>query len=230
MKTSIKLLIGVAIAVLLTMVGAGWSFRQQYDQLDHSDPFAQSSKQSLPAFRVLKLVGDQGESILVQPGLSPTLRIHPDHQTEVTYKISGDTLLIRYKLSYVDNDYNELQRGEAPGMTPTVVISTPMLQAVLVERTNCKLANWQLADLTLAQIGERGAFALENNTIGALQATMMGRSLLSAEAKNVVGRATVTVRERASFLVGETTFTALTLRADSAATVQLPGALLAKIK
>lgn len=230
MKTSIKLLLGIAIAVLLTMVGTGWSFRQQYDQLDHSDPFAQFSRQKLPAFRVLKVIGSQGERFLLQPGASPVLRIHPEHQSEVTYKIAGDTLLIRYTLSYPDNDYNDLRAGDALQIRPTVVISAPAIQAVTVERATCKLANWQLANLTLAQTGPKGAFALENMIIGALQATMTGNSLLSAEAKNTIGQAKVTINGRASFIVGKTNFTSLQLRADSTATVQMPGALLAKIK
>ncbi len=230
MKTSIKLLIGIAVAVLLTMIGAGWSFRQQYDQLDHSDPFAQFTKQALPAFRVLKLVGDQGERFLVQPGVSPILRIQPEHQAEVSYRTIGDTLLVRYKLSYPDTEYDELHAGDAHGIRPAVVVTTPMLQAVLVERATCKVANWNVANLTLTQLGPKGAFALADNRINSLQASLMSSGLLSAEDKNTVAQATITLKDKASFLVGQTAFTALTLHADSAATLLLPGALLAKIK
>lgn len=231
MKTSLKLLVGLCAAVMLTIIGAGWSFRQQYDQLDHADPFAQYAKQALPAFRVLKITGTPGEVFLVQPGTAANLRVRTVDQPLVTFRSIGDTLLIRYVSRVGDpGDDNGTQAGSALRGEPIAVVSVPTLQTVVVEKTNCKLANWQLASLTLTQTGPNGVTGLANMTIGTLQATVSGGSLLKTGEKNAIGQATVTVKDRASFVVAETSVTSLTLRADSAATVTLPGNLLRRMQ
>ncbi|MBC8152316.1 MAG: hypothetical protein H7Z72_05340 [Bacteroidetes bacterium] len=231
MKTSIKLLIGIAIAVLLTMVGTGWSFRHQYDQLDHSDPFAQYSRQTLPVFRVLRVVGSPGEVFLVQPGSAPTLRINSRFQQKIAYRIVGDTLVVQYTPTDGElTDDRGIRAGDALSGLPLAVVAVPALQTVLVENATCKLANWKLASLTISQTGPNGATELGNTIIDDLQATVSGGSLLRTAGKNAINRATVMVKNKATFVAGEHTFAALQLRADSTATVTLPGSLLAKIR
>ena len=231
MKTSIKLLIGIAIAVLLTMIGAGWSFRRQYDQLDHSDTYAQYSRQTLPPFRVLKVVGSPGELFLVQPGRRSTLRVRSDFQMKISYESLGDTLLVRYEPDTNQSvDDRGVSAGTALSATPIAVLSLPALPSIRVENATCLLANWQATSLTVAQTGRNGALGLRHLSIGELDATVAGGSLLRAEAQNRIGRATVTVRDQAIFIADSPVFNSLTLRADPAATVKLPGALLAKIR
>ena len=73
MKTSLKLLIGLALTLLIAMFGAAISLRNQYDKLDKSDKYASWQKKSLPAFRAVHITGPSAALVQIEPGSTPRL-------------------------------------------------------------------------------------------------------------------------------------------------------------
>ncbi|MGV3558207.1 hypothetical protein [Larkinella arboricola] len=225
MKTSNKLLIGLFVICLLTLVGANMALKEKHDKIDFNDPFYGLASMSLKPFRVLKLEGNDAGLLSVQTGKTYEVRLPDKAREQFTFRYQGDTLLLRYTPPSVPWQSRANMYLDA---VPSAVILTPTLQAVITNRISCNVNRLTTDKLTVVQ--ERAGVMLTNSTIGTLTVTDTQGSDLHAKPTNRIGTALITSRDSSNLLVEHDVFGTLTLETDSLATVKVPGGLLKKLK
>lgn len=225
MKTSNKLLIGLFVVALFTLIGANMALKEKHDKIDFNDPFYGLASMNLKPFRVLKLEGNNAGLLSVQTGKTPEIRLPDQAREQFVFRYRGDTLLLTYKPASVPWQARANMYLDA---APAAVILTPTLQAVLTDRISCNVNRLSTDKLTIVQ--QSAGVLLTNSTLGTLTVTNTRGSDLHAKATNRVGTAHITSRDSSNLLIERDVFGSLTLQTDSLATVKVPGGLLEKLK
>ena len=232
MKTSLKLLIGLVLCLIIAMFGAAISLRNQYDKLDKSDRYASWQKKSLPAFRAVKITGPSAAIVLIEPGASPRLlcdSLAQPKNTTYTSRVESDTLFLQvapiagwnFRIEDEDDEWH----------SPQIVVQVPTLTAVSTVNALCQIHNFKGENLTLKQNGKGGKILLEHLKMNQLTASLSGQNqLVLYGINNRIDRANITARNSARVFQYTDFQEGLTLTADSTVKLRLTGKALQQIQ
>lgn len=232
MKTSIKLLIGLALTLIVVMFGAAVTLRSQYDKLDKTDKYARWQKKPLPAFQAVAITGPSAAIVQIEPGA--TTRLLADtlgrwKKPTYTYRVERDTLFLQ--LNPVDGWNLDVHDEDDEWHSPQIVVQLPALTAVSTTNVLCQIHDFNGAILRVNLAGKGGRTAFEHLKYNQLTATMLGHNQLTLYGiNNTIAQATISARD-SSRLFQYTDFTqGLTITADPAATLRLTGKALQQVK
>ncbi|GAB3270715.1 hypothetical protein GCM10027347_41580 [Larkinella harenae] len=224
MKTSNKLLIGLFIMGLFTLIGANVALKVKHDKIDFNDPFYGLESIPLQPFRVLKLEGDNAGLVSVQTGQRHEIRLPDQARAQFTFRYQGDTLLVNYIPSSIPWQSRANMYLDA---IPAAVILTPTLQTVMTNRISCNVNHFESNNLAVVQ--KSGGVLLTNSTIGTLTVTDTQGSDLHIKPTTHINTAVIVSRDSSGFMAERDVFGTLRLQTDSLATVKVPGSLLKKL-
>ncbi|WP_234734458.1 hypothetical protein [Tellurirhabdus bombi] len=230
MKTSNKLLIGLLAVVVLAMFGFNTVLKSEYKKIDLTDEFYGFDRQTVAPFKVIKIEGSNHQFVEIRSGKDYAFRLEKHHQedSKVTHRVVGDTLVVTIP---IPKDYRPYEAGTSSRWgKPVAYIIAPSLEGIRVSGATGKLANWQANDLNVIVSDSAGGLLLEKTNIRNLRATVEKTSLLEAGRPNQIGNATISVKNNARFISRTAQIDALSVQADTSAMVELPGALLSKLK
>ncbi len=232
MKTSIKLLIGLALGLVASMFGAAISIRQQFDKMDKSDVYSRWQQKQLPPFQAVHITGPSAAIVQIEPGTATRLladSLNDRKKTTYTYKVERDTLFLHLN-PMEDWDFNVRDESH-DWYLPQIVVQSPTLTSVSTTDANCQIHYIKGDVLTLSQRGRGGSVAIENMQLRQLAASLSARSQLTLYGiNNKIKQGVITVRDSAR-LFQYTDFTqGLTIKADPTAQLQLTGKALQQIQ
>lgn len=232
MKTSIKLLIGLALTLVIAMFGAAISLRSQYDKLDKNDKYAGWQKELLPLFRAVHITGPSAAIVQIEPGAITRLLVdslRASNRTTYTYRVERDTLFLQLNLM---NDWIfRVEDEDDEWHNPQIVVQVPALTAVSTQNALCQIHDLNGDVLTLKQAGKGGRIILEHLKFNQLTASLSGKNqLVLYGINNRIANANITARD-SSRLFQYTNFQqGLTLTADPTAKLRLTGKALQQIQ
>ncbi|MEZ0483686.1 hypothetical protein [Fibrella aquatica] len=232
MKTSIKLLIGLALFLVVTMFGAAVSIRHQFDSIDKSDKYARWQKKPLPAFQNVHISGPSAAIVQIEPGKTPRLladSLGEWKRPTYTYKVERDTLFL--KVNPVDGWSFRVEDEDDEWHSPQLVVQLPTLQAVSTVNALCQIHEFEGDALTVNQSGKGGITLIEHVRYNQLTASLTGRNqLVLYGINNNIQKGTITARD-SSRLFQYTDFKqGLILTADPTAKLRLTGKALQQVK
>lgn len=230
MKTSVKLLLGLLLGLIVAMFGAAISISHQLDKLDKKDAYAQWKKTPLSAFRAIHITGPSPAVVQIEPGPAPRLVINPQNdpeETTYTYRVERDTLFLHLNpvvsSDYLDAYYtwNDLQREWED---PQIVVQLPGLTAVSTNQARCQIRQLSGDSLAVNQQGQEGYILLDKLVVGQLNASLSGHSrLVVFGSGSQIGRGIFAVRDKAQLFQYAAYPQGLTITADSTAQLHLMG-------
>lgn len=232
MKTSIKLLLGLALFLVVAMFGAAISLRHQYDSFDKKDRYARWQKKPLPAFHAVQLTGPSASIVQIEPG--PTTRLLTDSlrdwkKTSYTYRVERDTLFLQLK-PIEGWKFNVYAKSD-DWQEPQIVVQLPRLLSVSTANALCQLHDFRGNVLTLRQGGNGGTIVLNRMTYNQLNAALsMANQLTLKKSTNTIGKAAISLRDSSRLFQYGDFQQGLTLIADSTAQVRLTGKALQQLQ
>ena len=233
MKTSVKLLLALALTLIVGMFGAAMSIRHQYDSLDKLDPYARWQKRPLPAFSVVHLSGPSSAMVQVEPGKTSRLLVDSalNHSGSdgFTYHVERDTLFMQ--MAPVKDWYFRPEDEDDYWHGVQYVVQTPSLKAISTVNAYCQLCDVITPTLTLQQRGSGGRLTLNHVQTKQLTASLSGKNQLTfQEFNNQIDRASITVRDSARLHQYSDFTKGFTLQADSTAQLRLTGKALRQVR
>ena len=232
MKTSLKLLIGLALTLLVTMFGAAISLRNQYDKLDKSDKYASWQKKPLPAFRAVKITGPSAALVQIEPGARPRLladSLSILKTTTYTYRVERDTLFLQ--LAPLEGRNFRVEDEDDERHNPQIVVQVPTLTAVSTVNALCQIHDFKGDILTLKQGGNGGKILIEHLRMNQLTALLSAKNqLVLYGINNRIDRANITARDTARVFQYTNFREGLTLTTDSTVELRLTGKALQQVQ
>ncbi|MEZ0540089.1 hypothetical protein [Fibrella arboris] len=231
MKTSIKLLLGLGLALLIAMFGAAVSIQHQYDSIDKSDKYSRWQKKPLLPFHAVSISGPSAAVVLIEPGNTTRLLVDSLglwRKPMYTYKVDRDTLFLHLSPmeGWTFNDY--VTNGD--WNDPQLVVQLPKLVAVSTTNSLCQIAGFK-GDVLALQQTIKGNMLVKQLTYNQLHAALSGRNrLLVYGVKNKIGKAIISVRDSSQFSHDADFLQGLTLTADPTAKLRLTGKALQQVK
>ncbi|WP_128546918.1 hypothetical protein [Larkinella soli] len=224
MKTSDKLLLTLLFLTLSALTAVTMGLKASYNRIDFKDPMFSYDPHPIPAFRVLKLNGDNSRYLILRSGDQPSLRVRKVDIGNVSYRTIGDTLVVSVRN---EEPYYRLKAGEFSG-PPIGYLVLPKLETLVLTNANSRIDDLKTDALTVYL--EKSGLYIFNSRIATLTATaVLGSKLETTGQGQSIGQASVTVQDSGTFKVSGNSIRTLQLLADSATVVQLPGALLRRI-
>ena len=217
MKTSNKLVLLIALVFFGAIVGSAMVLKQTYDNIDFDDPYYGYARNDVGAFHHIKLEGEPWGRVNIKPGEASAF-LHPADAEVFEYEVREDTLFVAYT-------------ADAPReFRATAYILAPEVISVHSEGFGCQLIGWQGDSLRLSYAGTNGFLALNKGKLSKISASLSERGTLNIGEGNQIGSAHIEVKDESSLIVEGGQVDTLYLDADPKAKIQLPGALLDKVK
>ncbi|UHG90521.1 hypothetical protein [Spirosoma oryzicola] len=234
MKTSDKLMVGLLLVGLLTLVGSTVALKAEHDKIDFNDPFYGYSATTIKPFRVLKIEVDSANkqpvkstqtAISIQVGKSFAIRRQDQSSVPFTYRSVGDTLLVRYKPEriYWHNSTDDLLATK-----PFAYIIVPSIGGLVANGAICTLTGLNTDSL---QITSTNALVrIDKSIIGQLTASGQRGSFLQTASANRIKAATITTCDSTGFTAERDVFGSLSMQNDANTMISLPASLLRKLQ
>ena len=100
MKLTTRILIGVFIIMIASLLSSNMILKKQYDALDKSDIYWTYNKVLEKPFKYLNITGGNGTNIYYEPSNKPSVRLLQewvnDHNGKIKTSIKNDTLFINF--------------------------------------------------------------------------------------------------------------------------------------
>ncbi|GAB3919801.1 hypothetical protein [Larkinella terrae] len=225
MKTSNKLLTGLFITALLTLIGANVALKAEHDKIDFNDPFSGLSSIALKPFQILKLEGNLNGLVSVETGKTSEMRLQEDVKNQFTFRSLGDTLVVAYK---PESSPWQSKPNQYINAVPAATILTPSLHTLITNKISCNLNRLTTENLAITQ--QNGGVLLTNSTIGTLTVADSQGSELHTKPTNHVRSAAITSRDSSNITIERDIFDSFALQYDSLTMLKIPGGLLKKLK
>ncbi len=101
MKTSNKLLLALFALVLLSAMAANIPLKRTFETMDRNDPYRGYLRDTLPAFKYVKLTGNRFTVVQIQPSTQFEMRtFHLERSadgTNLKKEVRGDTLFVIFR-------------------------------------------------------------------------------------------------------------------------------------
>jgi hypothetical protein len=228
MKKSNILIICLIALSFLAMVGSGLSLKSQFDKIDRKDPFSGFKKNSLENFKHIRLSGNYFGVTQIEPGAQSQIKLITGNTAEgeprVTWKISGDTLIVNYKHDNVRKlHYSQNMLFQQPN----VLIVSPKLTSITSDGIATRIQGWKADSLSIQQKGF--GIILNDNNIKMLSTNLYSGAHLEIDPKNAFTHSKITLEDSSSISSPKDIFQALRMKADSSSKISIPGSLLRKM-
>ena len=223
MKTSNQLLIGLFVVIFIAIGATAMVLKTEFDKIDKDDPFYGYTLENPPPFRAVKLTGDYQQLVQLQPSREYAIRMNKYAKNGATWKVSGDTLTVSFDFPTQPKPnfhYAFYDRSAS------LYITLPYLASLTTQGITTKLTGWQQDSLQLTVRGIQQGSMLTGNRIDQLSATATHNGLILLESDNAIAHARVSVQDSSALTARYSAIDSLSLRIDSTASVELPGALL----
>ncbi len=222
MKTSNILLLSLLAFVLLSMVGANLSLKQQFDSIDWSNPYRGYTRDSLPAFKYLKITGIPSRYVAIESG--ETFEIwkanKENQQFTLGWELHGDTLVVVQKEEPSDFSYNSESIFE---WSPDAYIKVPDIEGIY-SSSRLRITGLKGSSLDVFQEGSKMLF--NQNALDSLRILGTSNSFLTLDSTNQIGVASIQMRNTSSLIIEKNAVKSLHLQADSITQIRVPGYLL----
>jgi hypothetical protein len=226
MKTSNKLLLGLFILVLFSALAANIPMKRAFETMDRNDPYYGYRRDTLTAFKYVKLTGNGFTLVQIQPGSQFEMRsMHFERNPVMGHlrkEVRGDTLFVVMKKEKDSETYpwspNPMEEK------PAVYIMAPTLSGVSTEGLFTKITGWRSKTLAIAQAGK--ILLLADNHLDSLSIAAYWGSSVEIEATNGLDSATLLVRDSSRVSIQKNVFKTFRMQVDSNAHVSLPGSML----
>ncbi len=225
MKTSHKLLLGLALFLVVLMGVSATVLRKQFDGIDTTNPRARWQTRPLPVFSAVVITGPTSAIVQIEQG--ETTRLLADtlnrmENTPYTYRVANDTLFLQVGL--VPGWKFRPDATDDQAHTPQLVVQTPRLNTVLTTNADCQIVGWKSPSLTLSQRGQGGRIMLTGNTLDILSTAQTGKTLLVIETMtNRITNGNFTLLDSASLFQDAEFSGKIAIRAAPASTLRLRG-------
>ncbi|XWW45153.1 hypothetical protein JYG30_20830 [Fibrella sp. USSR17] len=225
MKTSIKLLLGLALALIVSMFGAAISLRSQYDKIDKSDSYARWQKKPLPTFHSVHISGPSAAVVQIEPGSTTRLladSVNGLRRASFTFRVERDTLFLN--LDQTGGWLFRVDDEDAEWHSPQLVVQLPKLESVTTSNANSQIHGFNGDKLTLKQQERGGITLIEQVRFAQFSASLSGRSqLVLNQINNQFKQGRISVRDSARLFQYTDFKEGLTLEASPTATLRLTG-------
>jgi len=225
MKTSNQLLIGLIVIIFAAIFGTATVLKGVYEGIDKDDPFYGYTSEVLDEFIAIRIEGNYPGLVQIQYAEKFEIKWVGQTAEEFQWNIQSDTLILTHPAAELPNRFtadNILARRS------NFYIMAPTITSVQSEAI-CRLKDWQLPTLELAQKGEGSGMALTESSIGKLSASVSQGGMIRVEQANQIKQATVEVRDVSTFTVRPSAIDSLRIEVDPEAQVTIPGELLDKL-
>ena len=217
MKTSNQLILLIVLIFFGAIIGSAMILKQEYQKIDFDDPFYGLVRNELPDYSVVKLKGDTWGRADIRHGEHYEF-LYPAGQDFFKFEVRSDTLVIEYT-------------GKARrDFTTTAYVLAPQLSSVYSEGFGFRLHAWQSGSLQLHYSGENGFLSLTDNRFEQITVKLSNGGTFRLEEGNLIGLADIQVMDSSTLVIEQAQIDSLVLNTTPEAKVQLPGALLEKIK
>ncbi|MCE7040948.1 hypothetical protein [Dyadobacter sp. CY312] len=227
MKKSNILIVCLIAFSFIAMIGSGLSLKTQFDKIDRNDPYAGFEKTKLKDFKYVKLSGNYYGLTRITYGSEPEIKVldmkNTDNSPIVSWKMSGDTLMVDYKLKGQKAEFGEYSYGSSPN----VYIMVSKLSGVNSNGITTAIQGVKADSFLLEQKGF--GVTLKDNDIKQLSTTIHSGANLTIEAKNKLDQTTLYVKDSSSVRIDQDVFHSFRLKADPSVQINLPGSLIKKM-
>ena len=223
MKTSNKLLIGIAFLTLFAMLGSNLEIQAKYKKIKTDDLFPGYISKSVTPFHVIVLKGNLNGFVEIQAGKTNEIKAHPVFDKNVKSEIHGDTL----KVSLMYPKRNNFTETNVPGYGPTIHIDASNLTEVISTDISYKIKGLKTAQLKLNANG--GYTLLDSTNLDNVTAVYRKEAILKIADNNKLGRTDIHIRDKSELDIEKNIFTSLDMDIDSTARVTVPGNMLYKL-
>ncbi|MBO0948036.1 hypothetical protein [Fibrella forsythiae] len=232
MKTSIKLLIGLALSLVIAMFGAAVSIHHQFDSIDQSDTYSRWQKKQLPLFHAVQITGPSAAIVQIEPGNTTRLLIDSLGQYKkptYTYQVERDTLFLQ--INPAEGWFFRVDDEDDEWRNPQLVVQVPTLRAVSTVNANCQIHNFKGDVLTLTQGGKGGSTSLDHLTYDQLNASLSEHNQLTfPKFNNGISKAAITLGDSSRLFQYSDFKQGLTLTASPTAKLRLTGKALQQVQ
>lgn len=227
MKTSNIILSLITIFFFGSIVGTAMILKQEYEKIDFEDPFYGLVRNELPAFSVVKLQGNYHGLVEIRPGEKHKL-LHPYNLRSLRWEVRADTLFVNY--TGESRGGRNFSEQTFKNNHPAAYVVAPAVSSVVSEGMSLRV-NGLTADHFKARFnGKSGGISFKGNTIKKLSAQAGASGILQLENDNRIDMASISAEDKSKLIITLQQIDSLEIKASSQANVQLPGALLEKIK
>ncbi|MEM9675164.1 MAG: hypothetical protein AAF992_21400 [Bacteroidota bacterium] len=225
MRTSNQLLIGLIIILFAAIFGTALVLKGEFEKIDKDDPFYGYTYEPLEKFSAVRIEGKYPGLVQIQYSEEYEIRQRGPSAEDFKWNIRNDTLILVHSATeYPPRFVTERILSNKSNF----YILAPSLTSVQSEAI-CRLKDWQLSTLELAQKGEGSGMALTESSIGKLSASVLQGGMIRIEQANQIQQATVEVRDVSTFTVRPLAIDSLEIDMDQEAQVTIPGALLEQL-
>ncbi len=225
-EKSNQLLIFLLVLTFVAILGSNMVLKAEYDKIDRKDPFYGYFHVGTPPFKAVRLRGYYSELVQLQPGATFAVKVAHGLKDNIIWKVKADTLELSFRSESNPVLY---QPGGAFNQPPIVYVIAPELLGVHLSGATAKLKGWRGGDWSLKLEGGKSGLLLTDNTINHLSASVGWGSLLKINGANRLGKTDITINNIGHFTAEKDVFAALSIQADTAARVELPGTLFRKL-
>ncbi len=218
MKTSNLILSLITIFFFGSIVGTAMILKQEFEKMDFDDPFYGLSRNELSPFSAIQLEGNTYRGrIDIRPGDKHEF-LHPINLDIFDWEVRQDTLFLNYS-------------GESwVGSAGLVYILAPSISWVASKEFECRVHGWETEHMLVSYTGPRGFVTFTENKFEKFSATVLNEGALRLENGNEIGSAEINVEDTSNLVIETSRVNTITMNAGPQARVQLPGALLEKIR
>jgi len=227
MKTSNQLVIIILLIFFGAIIGSAMILKQEYHKIDFDDPFYGLSRNELASFKAVMLQGNYHGLVEVRPGKKHEI-LHPASMDIFEWEVRQDTLYLSYTREAQGGRYFSERTFNKSSAAAYVL--APSISSVASENMSCRVHGWKTDQFQASFSGPNGGMSFKENTFKKLSAQAGDHGLLQLEDDNVIGNAAITAEGKSEIRIVSQQIDSLQLRAEPEAKVQLPGALLEKVK
>jgi hypothetical protein len=227
MKTSNRLVLLIVLTFFGAIFGSAIILKQEFEKIDFDDPFYGLSRNEIAAFKAVKLQGNYHGLVEIRPGEKYEI-LHPTSMDIFEWEVRQDTLYLSYTGEAQRNLYFSEQTFNKSSAAAYVL--APSISSVASENMSCRIYGWKTDQFQASFSGPNGGMSFKENTFKKLSATSTNQGLLQLEDDNVIGNADIIAEDKSEIRIVSQQIDSLQLQAEPEAKIQLPGALLEKIK
>ena len=237
MKTSNKLLIGLAVILFTGIFSSAMFLKGEFEKIDKDDPYYGYVTDTLTSFTAVKMEGkypglihikrgDQFEVKIQESAVNPRI---DENAVRLVWKVQNDTLVLSYDAEEFPKWFDAESRLNNSYSWFDLYVFAPRLTSIQANFFSCKLSGWDLPNLLITQEGENSGIAITESTITTLTATVSQGSMMKVEPSSQIAKAQIDVRDSSLFATTQEAIDSLSLNIDTLAQVQVPGYLLRQL-
>ena len=227
MKTSNQLVILILLIFFGSIIGSAMILKQEYQKINFDDPFYGLKRYELPVFSTVKLSGNYHGLVEIRPGEKHEI-LKVESMNIFEWEVRKDTLFLSYTGEAKGGRYFSEQTLRRP--SARAYILAPSISSLTSEGMSCRITKMATDNFQAKFSGPAGGMSFKDNTFRKLSAQTVDSGLLQIEYDNQIEMALISAEDKSKVIITGQQIDSLQLNISPQANLQLPGALLEKLK